>query len=332
MDLRREIQGNPVGAEVSALYAVVRPILAALLFSLRDEVVQDYGGHEKVLLRQLARNRNPNDGEPGVCFEYAVHDAIINRDPEVLERINDALHRHCRIRGDDPQSLLFGAEKSGRINLIQSVRDSLTDNSRLLSGVRGQPVRLKRHIETAAAAFRRRPERNRLPSTIGDLWKADLFVGRPQPDQWVGTSVKINRTQLQAARGLRLAIIPSAQGEQDAIYHDEMKNLIVVPVPYDQGFMEVFYGGWETVVAFIDRRAEMPPPVLLSRPAQRHVAQALVDRRDFPVVDVVEALGAFAQPFLLQTRPAQLNLDLYRAGGGDEINSIISPIARFNAR
>jgi hypothetical protein len=121
--------------------------------------------------------------------------------------------------------------------------------------------------------------------------------------------------------------VPSEHGQQDAIYHDEMKNLVVVPMPYDQGFMEVFWGGWETVVAFVDRRAEMPTPVMLSRPAQRHVAQALVERRDHPVVDVVEALGAFAQPFLLQTRPAQLNLDLYRDGRGDGINAIISPVA-----
>jgi hypothetical protein len=92
MDVRKEVQESPVGAEVPALYAVVRPILTAMLLSLRDEVVADYGGHQNVLLRQLARNRNPNDGEPGVCFEYAVHDAIINRDAEVIERISDALH------------------------------------------------------------------------------------------------------------------------------------------------------------------------------------------------------------------------------------------------
>jgi hypothetical protein len=329
MDIRKEVQDSEVGAEVPALYAVVRPILTALLMSLRDEVIQDFGGHERVLLRQLARNRNPNDGEPGVCFEYAVHDAIINRDAEVIERIHDALHRHCRIRGGEAESLLFGAEKGGKINLIQSVQESLTDESRLLSGVRGQPVKLKRHIESVATAFRRRADRARLPASISDLWKADLFVGRPDPDQWVGTTVKIQRGALQAARGLRLAIVPSEQGQRDAIYVDEMRNLIVVPMPYDAAFMEVFYSGWETVVMFCNRRAEMPTPVELHRPAQRVVARALVDRRDYPVVDVVDALGALAQPYLLQTRPAQLNLDLYRAGEGDGVRSIISPFARM---
>ncbi len=327
MDVRKEIQESSVSAEVPALYAVVRPILTALLMSLRDEVVRDYGGHQNVLLRQLARNRNPNDGEAGVCFEYAVHDAIMNRDSEVLERINDALHRHCRIRGGDPESLLFGAEKGGRINLIQSIHDSLTDESRLLSGIRGQPVKLKKHIQSVASAFRKRTERTKLPASISDLWKADLFVGRPQPDQWVGTSVKINRGSLQSARGLRLAIVPSEQGQRDSIYLDDIRNLVVVPMPYDAAFMEVFYSGWELVVQFCARRAEMPSPVQLHRPAQRLVAQALVDRRDYPVVEVIDALGPLAQPYLLQTRPAQLSLDLYRPGESG-VRSIISPFAR----
>jgi hypothetical protein len=59
MDVRKEVQENPVGAEVSALFAVVRPILTALLLSLRDEVVRDYGGHANVLLRQLAETGTP---------------------------------------------------------------------------------------------------------------------------------------------------------------------------------------------------------------------------------------------------------------------------------
>lgn len=327
MELRKELQQSPVSAEVPAIIAAVRPILTGLLVSLKQEVVDDFGGYERVLLRHLARNRNPHDGECGICFEYAVHDAIINHDSIVIERINDALHRHCNIRGDDPQSLLFGAEKDGKVNLIESVSQSLTDNSRLLSGTRGQPVKLKRHMQSVTAAFRRKTARARLPESISGLWKADLFVGRPGPDQWVGTSVKINRHHLQAANGLRLAVVPSQQGESDSIFRDDLRNLVVVPLPYDAAFMEVFYSAWATVVQFMERRAEMPTAVQLYRPAQRHVAQLLVERRDFPVVEVVDALGPLAQPYLLQTTPAQLSLDLYRPGDSSEIRSIISPFA-----
>jgi hypothetical protein len=122
--------------------------------------------------------------------------------------------------------------------------------------------------------------------------------------------------------------VPSEQGQRDNIRLDESKNLIVVPMPYDGAFMEVFYGAWEIVLQVMARKAEMPREVELHRPAQRIVARNIVDRRDHPVNDIVEALGALAQPYLLSTRPSQLSLDLYRGGKDSGIRSIISPIAR----
>lgn len=328
MQIRKEIQENPVAGEVAALVAVCRPILAALLYSLKAEVVADYGGYGRILFRQLARNRAPNDGEPGVCFEYAVHDAIINRDPLILDRVETALRQHCGIRGDNINSLLFGVEKTGKVNLIDSVRNNLTEQSRLLSGSRGQPILLKKRVDQLAAAFRKTAERNRLPASISGLWKADLFVGKTDSDQWVGTTVKINRTMLEAARGLRLGIVPSREGQSDNVFIDQAKNLVVVPVPYDGAFMEVFLCAWEAVVQVISRRAEMPAPVQLPRPPQRELARLLVDRRDFPVVDVIEALSPLAQPYLLQTRPEQLELSLFRGEAGSDVTTVVSPYAR----
>jgi hypothetical protein len=258
MQVRKEIQESPVSAEVPALVAVARPILAALVYSLKREVANDYGGYDKVKLRQLARNRAPHDGEAGVCFEYAVHDAISNQDPGVVDRIETALKRFCGIKGDAPNSLLFGVEKTGNVNLIESIKANLTNDSRLLSGSAGRPVKLKKHIDQLANAFRKAEARKSLPTSIGGLWRADLFVGRPAPDQWVGTSVKIQRRALRAAKGLRLAVVPSEEGNRDAVSLDEMKNLIIVPVPYDGAFMEVFWCAWETVIQVCHQRAELP--------------------------------------------------------------------------
>lgn len=33
--------------------------------------------------------------------------------------------------------------------------------------------------------------REKLPNSINGLWKADLFVGKSEPDKWVGTTVKL---------------------------------------------------------------------------------------------------------------------------------------------
>ena len=63
-------------------------------------------------------------------------------------------------------------------------------------------------------------------------------MGSTEPDHWAGTSVKINASHLEAASGLRVAIIPSFAGRSDAIRLDAQKNLIAsaaVEVACEQG-------------------------------------------------------------------------------------------------
>lgn len=326
MDLRKELQRNPVADEVQALIAIVIPILRGVLFAIKAEALHDAGGLEGIRLRQLPRVYRPGDGDCGISFEYAVHDAITGNNPLILDRISTALRDHCRIRGGEPSSILFGAEKTGAVQLIQTAHEVLTDESRLLSGVRGQPVKLKRHIDAVAAAFRRSNARQLLPESINGLWKADLFVGDRTPDQWVGTTVKINPRHLEGAHGLRLAIVPSQQGRNDAIRRDDHRNLVVVPLPYDGSFMEVFYQGWQIVQQFMHADAQVPREVNLPRPADRQVCRFLEERREFPVLDVLGALAPLAQPELLATQEGIVDVSL-RRGDDSDTNLIIAPVA-----
>lgn len=282
-----------------------------------------------IRLRQLLRLYRPGDGDCGICFEYAVHDAITSQNQSILDKISSALTNHCRIRGGEPASILFGAEKTGAVQLIQTAHDTLTDDSRLLAGSRGQPVKLKRHIDAVASAFRRRNERDDLPESINGLWKADLFVGSKHPDQWVGTTVKINPRQLEGAHGLRLAIVPSQQGRNDAIRRDDQRNLIVVPLPYDGSFMEVFYQGWQIVQQFINADAQVPREVFLPRPADRQVCRYLEERREYPILEVLQALRPLAQPEFLATEEQNVDIQLRR---GTESNTglLIAPISTIN--
>lgn len=299
MQVRLENQLNPVADEVLALTAVVRPILVGTLFALRREVVQEVGGFDRVSLRLLSRLYIPGDGDCGLCFEYAVHDALRRQDPLVAERVEEALG-HARIYGR-PESILFGAEKIGSQQLIDTAAELLTDESVLMYGTAGRPLKLKRHISLVAAAFRRPEVRLALPQSISGLWKADLFVGDARSDRWVGTSVKVNRQHLEPAKGLRIGIIPSRGGARDPIVRDEQRNLILCPLPHDESFMQIFYEGFAIVQSFIRAHAAMPGEVALPRPAMRQVARELAQRREFPVLAVVDALEALAQPELLAT-------------------------------
>lgn len=124
------------------------------------------------------------------------------------------------------------------VQFIDSVKEHLTDNSQLLTGDRGKPIKLKKHIDGVVSAFKKPQDREKLPYSINGLWKADLFVGNTLMDNWVGTTVKINPSQLESARGLRLGIVPCKQGKSDKIRKHETKNLVICPVPYDGSFME----------------------------------------------------------------------------------------------
>jgi hypothetical protein len=323
MRVQEQRQLNPVTDEVLALTAVVRPILTGTLYALKADVVAEAGGYDEVKLKMLPRLYRKGDGDCGICFEYAVHEAISRGDGRVLERISDAA-KLCRLDGGTPRSILFGLEKTGTQQLIDTAADVLTEDSRLLYGTRGQPVKLRRHLQTIAGAFRNRNTRPALPYSIRGLWKADLFVGYPENDRWLGTTVKINASQLEGAAGLRIGIVPTKQGKADLVRRDESKNLIVCPLQYDEDFMQVFYEGWRIVQAFLEADAQVPQDVDLPRPAHREVTRILAERREFPVVAVIAAIEKFGQPELLVTDDKQVGAQVLR--GQANTDMMVAPL------
>ncbi|WP_082666483.1 hypothetical protein [Aureimonas sp. AU4] len=325
MRVQEEHQVNPVEDEVLALTAVVRPILKGVLYALKADVVAEVGGYEQVKLKMLPRLYRQGDGDCGICFEYAVHEAMNQGDARVHERILDAA-KLCNIPGSDPQSILFGLEKSGAQQLIATADDVLTEDSHLMYGKRGRPVKLKKHLNTIAGAFRNRRTRPALPHSIRGLWKTDLFIGLGSSDRWAATSVKINPNHLEGAEGLRIGIVPTRSGRSDAVRKDDGKNLVICPLHHDGDFMQMFYEGWRVVQAFIDADARIPKEVMLPGPVEREVARILTERREFPVVDVVEAIAAFSQRGLLETKDTQPQAQTLRGGAQTEL--FIAPVSR----
>lgn len=328
MEVREERQVNPVAEDVSALIAVTRPIIAGLLHSIAEEFLVPHGGRENMRLADLGRVRKANDGDLGVAFEYAVHDAIVNENPIVLERISTALAQ-CRIDRGDPSSILFAMEKNGAKQLIETQRELITGDSRVLSGHRGQPVKLQRYMNQLAAAFHRPTTRLALPRSIQGLWKADLFVGSTVPDHWVGTTIKINPRQLEGAPGLRVAIVPTASGRSDAVRRDEQKNLIVCPLPHDFSFMQTFHEGMRIVQTLVARDFNMPTDAELPNPMHREVARVYVERRAFAIREVLEAVALFAQPGLLEASEEQVDSVRFETASTPDTSTMLSPIPRL---
>lgn len=114
------------------------------------------------------------------------------------------------------------------------------------------------------------------------------------------------------------------------VYLDDKKNIMVCPIPYDGSFMELFYTSWGIVQQFIAADAQMPREVSLPVPADRQAVKELVVRREFPIVDVVDALEPLAQPNL--TEQINQTVDLVTTKEGESIlnNAIIAPVASLS--
>lgn len=325
MEIRQEHQLNPVADDVSALIAVTRPILIGLLHSVSEEQLEPHGGRDGIALKRVGRVRKASDGDLGVAFEYAVHDAVLRHEDSVVERIADAL-RMCNIKTDQPDSILFAMEKDGAKQLIETRRELITPESRILSGRQGQPVKLANHMNQLAAAFHRPSSRPALPRSIQGLWKADLFLGTTERDHWVGTTIKVNSRAIESARGLRIAVVPSNYQKSDKVRKDDQKNIIVCPLPYEPQFMAIFYRGMAILQQLLATDFKMPSEPALPLPLDRHVASQYVERRDFKVVDVLDALAYQAQPHLLETRPQDVSIESYANSDSPETSTALSPI------
>lgn len=323
--VRQETQASPVAAPVEALVSVTRPILAGVLNSIAEEYIEPFGERGEVPLKMLGKLRTEGDGDCGIAFEYAVHQAIRENNSDVSERVSDALKR-CNIKQGDPSSILFAIEKQGSKQLISTDMDLITEDSSVLSGKRGRPVKLKGQMNILAAAFRRPGTRENLPQGIRGLWKADLFLGATGPDKWVGTSVKINPKHLEGAAGLRVAIVPAESGHKDTIRKDDAKNLIVCPVPYDKSYMETFYSGWRLVQSLCLNNFKMPKPVFLPTMIEREVAKIYCDRRDFSVEEVLGATELWGQPHLIKTDVKTANAnDFSSPSAAPKTSTIVTP-------
>jgi hypothetical protein len=327
MEVRADRQKNPVADEVSALVAVTGPVITGVLQSVPAEVTNAFGARDQIPLKMLGRLRGAGDGDCGIAFEYAIHHAVLSRDASIAERVADALNK-CQILRGDPASILFAIEKSGAQQLISTEPSLVTDSSPVLLGEGGRPVGLREHLSAIGAAFRLPGALLNLAQSIRGLWKTDLFLGSADLDRWVGASVDNGLAQLKPEKSLRIAIIPRMGGHSDAVRHDEQKNLVICPVPRDRSFVQIFYEGWKIVQALCAGDFQMPGAADIPNPLHREVARIYAERREFPIMDVIDAIRKFAQPELLTTSTETVPNVPFATTAVAATSTIITPVPR----
>ncbi|MFW5655742.1 MAG: hypothetical protein ACOCYW_08905, partial [Roseicyclus sp.] len=83
---------------------------------------------------------------------------------------------------------------------------------------------------------------------------------------------------------------------------------------------------WNIVQQFFAADARLPKEVALPNGAHRQIARWLEERRDYPVLDVLEAMLPIMQPELLVTNETEVSL-ITKSSEPSTTGSIISPVA-----
>ncbi|MFE5078359.1 hypothetical protein [Streptomyces halstedii] len=63
---------------MSILVAVTRPIIAGIYHSIGQDTLRAIGKREDIKLQLLGKISHQGDGDTGIAFDYAVHDAVVN--------------------------------------------------------------------------------------------------------------------------------------------------------------------------------------------------------------------------------------------------------------
>lgn len=297
-------QNAPVDDYGRALYAVARSVLRALLDSLSAEDLTDLNtALDTVRMRQLAKvvRLDRDKGMKGDGFEWAVHEAILGKEPSVIGPISEALQKASpKIKDTEPTSLLFGYERAKYLGFLDAVVTEAGNESYLLPEGQGRPFRFGPWVSIAAQGA---DSEARLSERIKKIWKTDLFLSAEDDPRYFATTIKSNFSLLEGGKGLRIGIVPESThaGNPSGVRYSSQHGLWVVTLADPDGFMGLFGDAYHAVGrAMCTLGKQLPPPYYTKPSAKAQKIQEQLEKYpDAKVVDIIDALNDAAQQQLV---------------------------------
>lgn len=261
-------QAAPVDEYGRALYAVARSIVRAMLDQLTYDDLADLNcDRNDVTLRQLAKiaRLDRDKGLRGDGFEWAVHEAIIGKEPKVCEPVSDALVRASRhVTGSSPTSLLFGHERAKYLGFLDAVVQAAGEEAVILPDGRGHPYAFGPWVAIAAKG---KVAESELTPRIQQIWKTDLFLTDFEATKYVATTIKSNWEQLESGRGLRIGIVPEHKDFPQGV--SRYNGLWVVSLPDPEGFMGLFNDAYMAVGQAVCTLGKHERPPYYTKPSAK---------------------------------------------------------------
>lgn len=296
-------QGAPIDEYGRALYAVSRSILRALIDSITKEDLTDINTPlADVSMRQLAKiaRMERDKGMRGDGFEWAVHEAILGKEPSVINLISHALKRASKFEDREPNSLLFGQERAKYLGFLDAVVDEAGQDSYLLPQGQGKPFNFGPWVSVAAKGHTAEHELNK---RIKKIWKTDLFLSNIDGKKHLAATVKSNFAQLEGGEGLRIGIVPESTHTNNpaGVTFNHQHGLWVVSLADPNGFMGLFNDAYHAVARAICTLGKQEKPAYYLQPSVK--AQRIQDQLEkYPsakITEIEDALDNAAQQNLI---------------------------------
>lgn len=254
-------------------------------------------------MRQLAKvvRLERDKGMRGDGFEWAVHEAILGREPKVIDPIHAALRKASRsVRDAEPQSVMFGHERAKYLGFLEAVIDQAGTNSYLLPEGSGRPFHFGPWVSMAAGGIYAEPT---LPTRLKHIWKTDLFLSAAEDVRYFAATVKSNYAQLEGGRGLRIGIVPESThtNNQPGIKYSPEHGLWVVTLDDPNGFMGLFNDAYHAVARAMCTLGKQPLPPYFTKPSAKaqRVQSQLEKYPDALALEIEDALNDAAQQDLV---------------------------------
>jgi hypothetical protein len=283
-------QDNPIDEYGRALYAVARSIFRALIDSITTEDLTDLNCDLKdVTLRQLSKiaRLDRDKGMKGDGFEWAVHEAILGKEPRVCDYISTALRKASRlVSTDNPNSLLFGYERAKYLGFLDATVSNAGSNPLILPDGSGRPYKFDKWVSKAAKGKAAEPE---LTDRIKKIWKTDLFITGGDDEKYFATTIKSNYAQLEGGKGLRLGIVPQSRrkGHQPGVAYSDKHGLWLITLPDPDGFTGLYRDAYIAVARAICTMGKQVKPAYYTAPSAK--AQKLQDQLEkYPTAKILE--------------------------------------------
>ncbi|MGR0480674.1 MAG: hypothetical protein ACTFAL_04525 [Candidatus Electronema sp. V4] len=299
-------QNAPIDEYGRALYAVSRSVLRALIDSISDEDLTDLNTPlANVRMRQIAKvaRLERDKGMRGDGFEWAVHEAILGKEPSVTKLISEALRRASKyVKDTEPSSLLFGQERAKYLGFLDAVVDDAGTDAYLLPQGSGKPFRFGPWVSVAAQGHTSEPSLN---DRIKKIWKTDLFLSAQDDPRHFAATVKSNFSQLEGGQGLRIGIVPESTdyNNSSGVRYNQKHGLWLVTLADPNGFMGLFNDAYHAVARAICTlgKQEQPPYFIKPSAKAQKIQEQLEKHPDARALDIEEALNDAAQQDLVQS-------------------------------